>query len=114
MNSYEFEDGAGAQLVIEQRVMPTGSTLLEFQAADVYVRPHQLPEIVRNAYALAGLPVPDLPDIPDPAVVEALCNDLRDAMYDHRADRRPATESFGEALDATARELLARGWGRTS
>ena len=82
---------------------PDGST-----AAAAFVPPHEVPKAARALYEAAGLPVPDLPDIPgipDPELVDALARDLL-RVWGHE-------DSF-EALRPEARELLARGWGRTS
>lgn len=67
-----------------------------------WIAPHKVAAVCRALYEAAGLPVPDLPDIPDPELVEALGNDL--ARFD-----RDTT-----SCAAFARELLARGWGRTA
>lgn len=69
------------------------------------VPPHEVPKAARALYEAAGLPVPELPDIPDEALVEALAKDL--------ADLADESDDAGLFLD-DARHLLARGWGRTS
>jgi hypothetical protein len=76
-----------------------------------FVPPHEVPKAARALYEAAGLPVPDLPDVPDPELVQRLADDLRDAMAT-KPGQRPTT--YDDALTETARALLARGWGRTS
>lgn len=76
-----------------------------------FVPPHEVPKAARALYEAAGLPVPDLPDVPDPELVQRLADDLRDAMAT-KPGQRPTT--YDDALAETARALLARGWGRTS
>lgn len=72
--------------------------------------PHEVPKAARALYVAAGLEVPDLPDIPDPALVEALAGDLGDAIA--RKPRGPEFATYGDALAAAACELLAKGWER--
>lgn len=64
------------------------------------IPPHKIPPAARALYEAAGLPVPDLPDIPDPALVGELAKDI--AMY------------FDSQLtyEANASRLLAAGWRR--
>ena len=90
-------DGCPPQAIVDCDPHGSGET--------AFVPPHEVPRAARALYEAAGLDVPDLPDIPDPALVDALARDLL-RVWGHE-------DSF-EALRPEARELLARGWGRTS
>jgi hypothetical protein len=80
-----------------------------------FIPPHEVPKACRALHEAAGLPVPDIPDIPDPLLIAALADDLRDAMaVDPGMSYPPATGTYADALARSARALLARGWGRTS
>lgn len=78
-----------------------------------FVPPHEVPKAARALYEAAGLPVPDLPDVPDPELVGLLAADLQDAMAAKLGPQSVPT-TYGEAVTETARALLAKGWGRTS
>jgi hypothetical protein len=68
---------------------------------------HEVPKAARALYKAAELPVPDLPDIPDPALVNALAMDI------HVALECPGEKPYPYDLRVAA-DLLAKGWGRTS
>lgn len=72
----------------------------------VCVAPHHLAAVVTAMYQAAGQPVPDLPDIPDPAHVSALARDLHDLIC---GDDEHGPDSHDE-YDEMARALLAKGW----
>lgn len=78
-----------------------------------FLPPHEVPKAARALYEAAGLPVPDLPDVPDPELVGLLAADLQDAMAAKLGPQSVPT-TYGEAVTETARALLAKGWGRTS
>lgn len=81
------------------QVLPAGN----LGARSALVPAHKVPELCRAVYSAAGLPVPDLPDIPDPALVEALAKDLRYAC--DGLGGNPGYEREGHA-----RTLLSLGW----
>lgn len=85
--------GAFAQV----QVMPASSG-----ARSALVPGHKVPEICRALFAAAGLPVPDLPDIPDPALVEALAKDIYYAQH--------GTNGPDDVTRDYARTLLSLGW----
>jgi hypothetical protein len=76
-----------------------------------FVPPHEVPKAARALYEAAGLDVPDLPDIPDPALVNALAMDIHVAL--EVALECPGEKPYPYDLRVAA-DLLARGWGRTS
>jgi hypothetical protein len=109
---YPDREGCAAELVIRWHVGDDG---LKFAGVDVtdadpdvWLPQHEVPKAARALYEAAGLGVPDLPDIPDPKLVGRLAADLRDAVSAERIGAQ--AESYGEALAAAARELLAKGW----
>lgn len=82
-------------------------TLSSEECDGVWVLPHQVPAVCRALYDAAGLDVPDLPGIPDPALAGQLAADIAAAVV-HGG---PADH---DGFVNVARDLLARGWGRTS
>lgn len=108
---YQFRDVDGGLLVIKDSGVEESTAVIEDMDDGVRIPAHQVAPICRALYTAAGLDVPKLPDVPDPAEVERLCNDLRDVMA-HKPDRLSLDPMGRLSLDPMARELLARGWGR--
>lgn len=81
MSEWRYADIGGDEILVRRTIGNADpvepATAFEINDGDsVVVLAHKLPEMVRAIYACAGLPVPDLPDIPDPALVEDLAADL--------------------------------------
>ena len=102
---YEFRDIDGGLLAIKDSDVEESVAVIEDMIDGVHIPPHQVPPICRALYEAAGLPVPRLPDIPDPELVGHLARDLGLCIGG------TAPVSFDETV---ARRLIARGWGRTS
>jgi hypothetical protein len=104
---YQFTDSSGDELEIRSWSDDDGTAAMidtDPAGANPAVRlpPHEVPGAARALYEAAGLPVPDLPDIPDPALVDRLAADLMESF-------NPGAMGLDGARPH-ARRLLAKGW----
>lgn len=114
---YEFTDVGGDRVRIypnDQSGDPraiVGAVLdVDSEEGIVVVPPHEVPQAARALYAAAGLPVPDLPDIPDPAEVQ----ELADRLHEFSCGCMPVCQHGQDPDRELARFLMTDGWGRTA
>ena len=88
-------DGCPPQAIVDCDPYGSGET--------AFVPPHEVPRAARALYEAAGLPVPDLPDIPDPELVEKIAGIIH--FVEQGTCRADADDR------AVARVLIAHGIG---
>ena len=108
MSAYEYRDWAGDVLGIRpSEGDPRPGAAIEINDGDVAILPpHEIPGAARALYAAAGLPVPELPDIPDPATV----TELAIALMGGIVARGISGASPVTTAEDLARDLLSLGW----
>lgn len=109
---YEFTDDSGDSISIRPLGDPSVHADVKTDRAGCEIPQHEVPRAARALYEAAGLPVPDLPDIPDPEQVAALARDLCEVATDLALTDDHADAASNRAYIAAG--LLARGWGRTA
>lgn len=103
---HTFTDPAGAEMRIEPSAVRPDTAWLTTDD-DILVPAHRLAEFTRALWSAAGQPVPDLPVIYDPALVEALARDIHKTASpsDYAGHLKPAP-----AYEIWAKALLDAGW----
>lgn len=110
MSDWEFIDDDGEHFTVRSGPGIPGQVFVITTDSGVRLPVHKIPEACRALYETAGLPVPDLPDIPDPAQINELANAIIDAAKrpDHPSIINPNVPISRVA--ELARELLAAGY----
>ncbi len=91
---WTYEDGDGDPLTIR---LAAGGARIQLVDEWVIIPPHDLAKVVARMYAVIGHAVPDLPEIIDPAQVEAMAQILANC-FDSKL-----------GYEENARALLAAG-----
>jgi hypothetical protein len=98
---YHFIDADGIDVWVKPSEDHENAALVHLYSEAFVVRAHELAGFTGGLWAAAKQPVPDLPEIYDPAAVAALVTDLGSAL----PETQPAIW-----LPTIAEKLLDAGW----
>lgn len=102
---YEHTDRDGRTVAVEQmdRHEESADSVAVITADGAKLPSHEFREFCQAVYTAGGHQAPDLPDIPDPKVVEALAKDLQ-----YAGEGTSGEPSLAYIM--MARTVLALGW----